>query len=218
MQVSISVVMVAMTVIDGELTVAVCKRGSAPLKGRLELPNLPLTAADRLAQTAADVATEELGCPAADLELEQLSAHGAAKRDPRGPAVSIAWWTVLDAPTDQEGLTYLPVADVPTARLAFDHASLVSEAVDRLARDLRYTTVATRLCDDLFTMAQLRRVYEVVWGVELDPANFHRKVTGSTGFVEPTSKVSQGGPGRPAQFYRRGEARDLVSPITRPTD
>ncbi|WP_425562648.1 NrtR DNA-binding winged helix domain-containing protein [Microbacterium laevaniformans] len=41
-------------------------------------------------------------------------------------------------------------------------------------------------CPPEFTIAQLRAVYEAVWGVPVDPRNFHRKITGAAGFVEPT--------------------------------
>lgn len=208
---------VALTLRGDELCVAVSKRGEAPLKGRLQVPNLPLPHADQLSQAASDVVTQQIGCAADDVSLKTLAVRGAARRDPRGPTLDIAWWTTLPPSIAQASpLSLLPVRQAPGARLAFAQADLVREAVDRLARDLRFTTAAVRLCEETFTMAQLRRVYEVVWGVELDPANFHRKVSGSHGFVEPTAHLSQGGPGRPARYYRAGPADDLVSAIAHP--
>ena len=38
--------------------------------------------------------------------------------------------------------------------------------------------------------------------MELDRANFHRKVTGVPGFLTPTGEVREGGRGRPARVYR----------------
>ena len=41
-------------------------------------------------------------------------------------------------------------------------------------------------------------IYEAIWGVRLDPANFHRKVTKADGFLVETGRTAEGGPGRPA--------------------
>jgi len=54
-----------------------------------------------------------------------------------------------------------------------------------------------------------------VWGVELDPRNFHRKVTGTPGLLEDTGEVVVDGPGRPATVYRAGSATELNPPLTR---
>lgn len=78
------------------------------------------------------------------------------------------------------------------------------------------TPLATAFCAPEFTVAELRRVYEVVWGTSIDPRNFHRKVTSTPGFVEPTGRTTVGG-GRPAQLFRAGPARVLHPPMLRPS-
>ena len=55
-------------------------------------------------------------------------------------------------------------------------------------------------------MAELRRVYELVWGVPLDPRNFHRKITGAEGLLELLAGQTARGGGRPARLYRAGPA------------
>ena len=52
-------------------------------------------------------------------------------------------------------------------------------------------------CGEVFTVAELRRVYEAVWGARLDASNFHRKVTKAVGFLEPTGEQRGSEPGRP---------------------
>jgi len=66
-----------------------------------------------------------------------------------------------------------------------------------------------------FTVGQLRAVYEAVWGHPLDPRNFHRKVTKTPGFLEPTGRTSSVDGGRPAMLYRRGSLAILNPPLTR---
>jgi 8-oxo-dGTP diphosphatase len=64
-------------------------------------------------------------------------------------------------------------------------------------------------------VAELRRVYEAVWGVSLDPRNFHRKVTGVAGWLVPTGRTTTRNGGRPAELYRRGPANLLYPPMLR---
>jgi 8-oxo-dGTP diphosphatase len=67
-------------------------------------------------------------------------------------------------------------------------------------------------------VADLRRVYEAVWGGALDPRNFHRKVTGTPGFLVPLGRPAPVGPegGRPAALFRRGGATALRPAMLRP--
>jgi 8-oxo-dGTP diphosphatase len=100
-------------------------------------------------------------------------------------------------------------------RLAFDHRTIVRDGVERARGKLEYSAIGTSFCPPRFTIAELRRVYEVVWGVTLDPGNFHRKVTGVPGFVEPTGEKASRGTGRPAELYRRGRNQVLHPALTR---
>jgi len=52
-------------------------------------------------------------------------------------------------------------------------------------------------------------------GGPLDPRNFHRKVTGNAGFLEPTGEWSNRAGGRPAQLCRCGPDEILVPPMLR---
>ena len=121
------------------------------------------------------------------------------------------------AGSDARSARWWPVAEVESGALplAFDHVAIFADAVERARAKLEYSALAMAFCPPEFTIAQLRAVYEAVWGAPVDPRNFHRKITGAAGFVEPTGEVVRDG-GRPAQLFRRGPVGQLQPPFTRP--
>jgi 8-oxo-dGTP diphosphatase len=100
--------------------------------------------------------------------------------------------------------------------LAFDHDRILADGVERARSKIEYSSLATAFCPPEFTVGELRRVYEAVWGVALDPRNFHRKVTGTPGFLVPTGGTTTRQGGRPAQLFRAGGAALLNPPMLRP--
>jgi 8-oxo-dGTP diphosphatase len=120
------------------------------------------------------------------------------------------------AGTDAAHADWLALDEVRHARLAFDHDRILADGLERARAKLEYSPLATAFCPAEFTVAQLRAVYETVWGTRLDPRNFHRKVTSTPGFIVATGRATTGEPGRPAQLFRRGPARILYPPMLRP--
>jgi 8-oxo-dGTP diphosphatase len=100
--------------------------------------------------------------------------------------------------------------------LAFDHSRILATAIERARSKLEYTTVATALAGEDFTLGDLHAIYETVWGERLDLANFRRKVLATKGFVEATGerRVSAAG-GAPAAVYRPGGGAVLSPPLVR---
>ena len=88
---------------------------------------------------------------------------------------------------------------------------MLASGVERARSKLEYTPLAAAFTRPEFTVGELRKVYEAVWGRPLDPRNFHRKVTGTPGFLVPLQRVAPVGPegGRPAAMFRLGDAGAL---------
>ena len=123
------------------------------------------------------------------------------------------------AGTDAAVAALVPVSDVLNGRidLAFDHLEIVRDAIERVRIELEVTGIATAFVGTTFTLAELRAVYEAVWGVQLDAANFRRSIVQEDGWVIPTGRRAQPGPagGRPAELYRAGRAWSHGGPIHR---
>lgn len=228
---AVTVDVVILTMAAGALHVLLVRRGQAPFAGRWAVPGgfkLPTETLDEAAQREL---AEETGVDAARL-LAQFGAYGDPGRDPRMNVVTVAYLAVLRdvgsivAGTDAAEAQLVPVADVLDGEvdLAFDHLRIVGDAIERVRVELEVSGVATAFVGPTFTLAELRAVYEAVWGVRLDGANFRRRVVSDDGesgegaWVVPTGRRARPGAagGKPAELFRAGAAWRHGGPIRRP--
>ena len=220
--VAVTVDLVVLTVREGTFQALTVRRGEEPYAGRWALPGGFLRPTEDLPTAAARELHEETGLTADRVHLEQLASYGAPDRDPRMRTVTVAYIALAaDLPTPTAGTDaadarWQPVEDLlESGRLAFDHTGILRDGVERARAKLEYTPLAAAFCPPEFTISELRRVYEVVWGTRLDPRNFHRKVTGAAGFVRETSATTTRDGGRPDRAARAGEATTLHPPLLR---
>lgn len=221
---AVTVDVVILTVSDGVLRLLLVQRGEAPFAGMWALPGGFKRPDETLAEAARRELIGETGVDAASL-LTQFGAYGDPGRDPRMNVVTIAYLAPLRdvgtivAGTDAAEAALFPADDVLQGKLqlAFDHEQIVRDAVERVRVDLELTGLATAFVRPTFTLAELRAVYEAVWRVELDAANFRRSVVAEEGWVIPTGRRAQPGPegGRPPELYQAGRAWLNGSPIRR---
>lgn len=222
---AVTVDIVVLTVTD-VLEVLLVERGAEPQVGSLALPGGFVRADESVDDAAWRELAEETGVGAAALpgvHLEQLATFGAVDRDPRMRVVSVAHVALSPAQpapaagSDAAGATWLPVDDALRTGLAFDHDDILRAGVERARAKLEYTTLATTLAGETFTMGELQHVYEATWGRPLERANFRRKVLATPGFVEPTGgrRTGRAG-GAPATVYRAGGGEVLLPPLMRP--
>jgi 8-oxo-dGTP diphosphatase len=217
---SVTVDLVLLTIRQGALSVLLIRRGIPPFEGAWALPGGFVLPSEDLDEAAGRELREEAGLSPGLGHFEQLATYGTPGRDPRGRVFTVAYLALLpDQPlpvagSDAAGASWQAVSSV--GALAFDHARILADGLERARAKLEYTPLATAFCPPEFTIAELRSVYETVWRTRLDPRNFHRKVTGAAGFVEPTGQTAIRDRGRPAQLYRRGSATLLHPPLLRP--
>jgi 8-oxo-dGTP diphosphatase len=225
--VAVSVDVVALTIRDGRLCVLLVERGAHPFAGWRALPG-GFVRDETLDDAALRELAEETGLrPGEDVleqvHLEQLRSYGDPGRDPRMRVVSVAYLAFAPslpdprAGSDAARAFWQPVDEV--GELAFDHAAILADGLDRARSKLEYTPLATAFVGGEFTISELRAVYAAVWGEDLHAGNFHRKVLSVPGFVESTGETAarggeRGGPR--ARLYRAGDARLLHPALLRP--
>jgi 8-oxo-dGTP diphosphatase len=223
MKVSVTVDLVILTIRESRLSVLLVRRGIPPYKGRWALPGGFVEEGEDLEAAALRELVEETGTTLREVHLEQLRTYGTPRRDPRGRVVTVAHLALapdLPAPragSDAAHAEWVGVDEALAAgpKLAFDHEVILADGVERARSKLEYTPLGTAFCPTTFTVGELRRVYEAVWGRAIDPRNFHRKVTGSAGFLVDTGEHTNRDGGRPARLFRRGDAELLHPPLLR---
>jgi len=206
-----------------QLHVLLVRRANAPFAGAWALPGGFVEPGESPEDAARRELLEETGVTVR--ALDQIGAYGDPGRDPRGPTLSVVHRGLLpelvdvQAGTDAAAAAFLPVrqALARNTELAFDHRRILSDAVDGLRADIEQCSIATALCPPRFTLSQLRRVYEAVWGHVIDAPNFRRKVLMTEGYVVPLGRTAAPGPdgGKPAHLYRAGKRVTLTPPLYR---
>ncbi len=230
---AVTVDLAVFTIRAGLLCALLVQRADHPYRGYWALPGGFVRAHESADEAAYRELAEETGTSFTG-HLEQLRSYSGPGRDPRMRVVSIAhvalaphlpdpraggdaaaarWW-----PAEDLNLDDAVNPDAPD--LAFDHAQILTDALERVRSKLEYTTLATSFVDEPFTLADLRRVYTAVWGKAPDLGNFRRKVLSTGGFVAETQRSpTAAGPagGRPPLLYRRGPATLMHPPMLRPS-
>jgi 8-oxo-dGTP diphosphatase len=259
---AVSVDVVALMIRSQQLSVLLVERREEPFKRRWALPGgLVRRGAEQSDETLDDAArrvfAEQTGIELAPVYLTQLRAYGDPGRDPRGDSVSVAYLAVaphgtgklaarrssVGAPRWFATSTVLEAAEA----LAFDHGGILADAVRRTIELVETTALSLAFCHEWFTIADLRHVYENIWELpsdSLDAGNFHHRVMGLKGLVEPVSgeelamkaawdreterrlgmmatlpEAPAAGRGRPPRWFRSGSlVREggVAAPLERP--
>jgi 8-oxo-dGTP diphosphatase len=201
---SVTVDVVIFTLQSGELHVLLVQRKHWPFEGRWAIPGGFINMDEALEQAARRELEEETGVR--DIYLEQLYTFGNPKRDPRTRVISVAYIALVSADTqtlrasdESTDVRWFPVRRLP-GPLAFDHDHILATALERLRSKLEYTTLAFQLLPEVFSILELKHIYEQILGEELDKGNFYRKIKDAK-VLEDTG-MRREGRGRPTTLYR----------------
>lgn len=155
--------------------------------------------------------------------LEQLGSWGGRARDPRGWSTTHVYFALLpmEALAPRKGgnaqeVGWFALGSETGAQtgqaLAFDHATILAAAVERLRAKVEYTSLPAFLLSEPFTLPQLQHVYEVVLGRALDKSSFRTRALGME-FLEETGPMLHMDVPRKPEGYR---LRNRAHPVTFP--
>nr|PZN61155.1 MAG: NUDIX hydrolase [Sphaerobacter thermophilus] len=207
--------------VERELQILLVRRLEAPFAGAWALPGGPVRADEPLDEAAQRILVDTTGLWG--VYLEQLYTFGDPGRDPRGRAISVAYYAILQpgaaghpprrAMRPGKGVAeaaWFPIDALP-GPLALDHGRIASYARWRLAQKINYTPLAFYLLPERFTMADLRAVHEAVAGERYDPSNFARQMLARWDLA-PLPGVRDRRSRRPARLFHYIGAREIPGP------
>jgi 8-oxo-dGTP diphosphatase len=200
--------------IEESWQVLLVQRDEPAFAGKWSLPGVLVREHETFDAAARRALQTKAGLDATHWYLDQLGTFGDPGRDTRGRVVSVAHVALerSDELTLIPGgsvsrIEWVPVRSAPLSALAFDHAEMLQQAMNRIQSKLRYSWVAFQLLPERFTIPELRAVYAAI----LDPAigrlntrNFKKAFAAlfASGALAPVGQRTEGGRvGRPADLY-----------------
>jgi len=211
-----SVDLAIFTVRDDALQVLLTQRAEEPFARAWALPGgfIDLEQDGDLEACARRKLKEKTGM--ATPYLEQLGSWGNRSRDPRGWSVTHVYFAllpsanvVLSAGANTSSVRWSPVlGSGVSGRLAFDHAEILTVALERLRSKVEYTSLPAYLLPEEFTLGELQRAYEIVLGRDVEKSAFRTRIRSAELVVEVPRQRT--GPNRPAQLYRLKDRKHPV--------
>jgi 8-oxo-dGTP diphosphatase len=215
---SLAVDVAVLTVSEGTIHGLLVQRARLPQRGRWALPGGFV----RAGEAPEDAVSRVLWAKARldGVYTAQLATFGTPDRDPRGWVVSVAHYALV--PSDRlppapgrddtvlarlvaddgaEGGRILAIGPPGELDLAFDHATILRWAIERLRGRLWYAADALELMPAEFTLLDLREAYTAILGRTIDKNSFRRRILAS-GLVTPVGRRREGLRSRPAELYR----------------
>ena len=204
---------VLFTVAQSELKVLLVKRAIAPFVDHWSLPGGFVDPLQDASVEACAMRKLQQKTGVAPSYLEQLKVFSGHERDPRGFAVTLAFYALIgEQATDSQIDTvqdaqWLPVKELEQHALAFDHQQIIAEAVARLKQKALYSLVPVYCLAPQFTVTELMQVIEAIIERPIQRKSLMRRIEASNMFETVDEKVSTGK--RPAQLYQLKPDADI---------
>ena len=219
------------------LNVLLIKRNIAPHKNKWSLPGGFVQEDETIEESAKRIFTEETGL--VPNYLSQFRTYSDTKRDKRvidqksGDKARVITTSFIAIYTDNqrfklhedsEDMRWFKIPRRYINRyipeeMAFDHYDMLLDTSNRLRISLEYSGLATRFLPDHFTLGQIQDIYEIIWEVELDPANFREKLTNVEGWIKEVKsepKNLEPRRGKPPTWYKEHDIPQFDRMITNP--
>ena len=197
----ITVDTVILTIKNNALQVLLIKRDKEPFIGKWAIPGGYVRMSENLEQAAVRILKEKTNVD--NVYLEQLYTFGDPLRHPDARVITCVYFALVRYEdvkvVASEDVAWYPVDNMPA--LAFDHKEIIDYARARTRLSLRTCPVAYQLLKEKLTLTELKIVYELIMGKQLDKRNFRKKVLGTEGLIE-LDEFTKASSKRPARLYQ----------------
>jgi len=186
-----------------ELKLLLIKRNFEPEKGKWSLMGGFLNDGEDLEVGAKRILYELTGLQ--NVYVEQLQTFGEVQRDPVERTVSVCFFSLINIHDHDQELAksqngyWLKLEAIP--HLIFDHTKMVDLALQRLRYKAALHPIGFELLPEKFTIPQLQKLYEAIYGVPVDRRNFSRKIL-STGLLIDTGEKNENSTTKKATLYK----------------
>jgi 8-oxo-dGTP diphosphatase len=170
---------------DGELKLLLYPRGFEPFQGKWSLMGGFVHENESMEEAARRVLLQTTGLK--DIFLEQATAFSKPDRDPGARVISMTFVALIRIDIHdkdlvrENGAHWWPITKLPP--LIFDHNEIVTNALSLLQQKSSIDLTGKELLPEMFTLIQLRNLYQAIFQKTFDPGNFRKKVL-SLGILE----------------------------------
>ena len=106
----------------------------------------------------------------------------------------------LNSVAKYQSANWCPVNELPA--MPFDHNQIVEESLEEIRRWVESDpAIVFELLPSKFTESELRKLYQAVYRKELDPRNFHKKISGIE-YIVPLNEYQAKVAHRAARLYK----------------
>ncbi len=179
---------------DERLELLLIERKYDPFEGYWALPGGFIEMNETVREAALRELEEETGLTPP--HARQFRTYGGPDRDPRGPVVTVCFLAFFShdqqegsADSDARRMKWHPALNPPS--LAFDHQTILREAIRHLRDRLRRTADAIKLLDQPFSFDSLHTIYEHIFEKSIPRAPFEACWT-DLRLIEPNRHESDG--------------------------
>ncbi|MDN5857035.1 MAG: NUDIX domain-containing protein [Pseudonocardia sp.] len=187
----------------GILSTLLWQRALPPDGGRWALPGGRLGATEDVEESVVRQLAEKVDVREIT-HVEQIAVFSRPDRVPGPRRIATAFLGLVPSDADPAvppDTAWQPLGNLPAT--AFDHATIVEDARERLRAKLSYTNLGFALAPREFTISALRDLYGAALGHPVSATNLQRVLT-RRAVLEPTGAMAPPGPagGRPAALFR----------------
>ena len=199
---------------EGKLKVLLNERNEYPYRDWWAMPGYFVDKQEEMEEAVNRIAYEHTGLK--NIYLEQLIALAGLKRHPEGRILTVAYMALVrfeDVKNKVKPVTnymrqarWFDVNEVPD--LAFDHNDILRIGLEKLKRNINYSTTPFELLPEKFTLTQLQQVYESILGESLDKRNFRKRMN-NLGYLKELEEFQTGVSYRAARLYKLDKRKFL---------